>query len=146
MAMVVSLVHPNERFQVAARQLVIKSGFKEAVVELSELQDVLRHESLAAHASKLAADQSDATAQTNYGFHLKNGDSIPIDKSLAADWYKLAADQGSAHAQRNYGLLLKNGDDIPIDKSLAAHYFKLAADQGYADAQFTGVLSPMDLQ
>jgi TPR repeat protein len=54
------------------------------------------NKSLAAHYFKLAADQSHARAQFNYGIMLLCGQGISINKSLAAHYFKLSADQGDA--------------------------------------------------
>jgi TPR repeat protein len=69
----------------------------------------------------------------NYGFLLRQGEGIPMDKSRAAHNFKLTTDQGYRIAQFHYGFLFMNGEGVPMDNSLAAHSFKLAVDQGHLD-------------
>jgi TPR repeat protein len=82
----------------------------------------------------MAADQGVASAQSNYGLLLDDGDGIPKNKKLAAHYYKLAADQGHAASQLYLALLLVHGDGIPQNMPLGAQYMMMSARQGNPQA------------
>lgn len=83
---------------------------------------------------RLAADQGDASAQTNVGIMYANGSSVAQDYAEAARWYLLAADQNYALAQNNLGGLYSSG--LGVEKNLVESYkwLSLAAAGGAADA------------
>jgi TPR repeat protein len=91
----------------------------------------------AARLFKLAADQGNATGQTNLGVFYETGrGGLPKDDREAARLYKLAANQGNAAGQAYLGIFYEQGrGGLPKDDREAARLYKLAADQGNAYAQ-----------
>jgi TPR repeat protein len=82
-----------------------------------------------------AADQGNAAAQYNLGFHYDNGQGVEEDQAEAVRWYLKAAEQGLADAQYSLGVMYFNdGEGLEEDHAEAARWFRLAADQGDADA------------
>ena len=54
---------------------------------------------------RLAAEQGDATAQSNLGVMYGNGRGVLKNEAEAVRWYRLAAEQGDATAQFNLGFM-----------------------------------------
>jgi len=80
---------------------------------------------------KKAANQGNASAQTNLGFMYDNGQGVRQDYKEAVKWYKKAANQGDAGAQYNLGFMYKNGQGVRQDKSQAKELFGKACDNGF---------------
>ena len=74
-----------------------------------------------------AADQGDASAQSNLGYMYANGQGVTQDDKEAVKWYRLAADQGNASAQFNLGVMYANGEGVPEDFSEAYVWYSLSA-------------------
>ena len=64
---------------------------------------------------RLAAEQGDASAQTNLGLMYEQGDGVPQDDAEAAKWYRLAAEKGEARAQNNLAGMYYDGVGVPQD-------------------------------
>ena len=79
---------------------------------------------------RVLAEQGDAEAQYDLGFHF-----WVSDPGEAVTWYRLAADQGYAAAQTHLGLLYSIGQGVPQDFDEAIGWYRLAADQRDAAAQ-----------
>jgi len=77
-----------------------------------------------------AAEQGDATAQSNLGAMYANGHGVQQDYTEAAKWYLLAANQGLAGAQAQFACVYQLGDGLPKDYVLAYMWFNLAAAEG----------------
>jgi hypothetical protein len=82
---------------------------------------------------KIAADQKDADAQSNYARCLANGKRAERDDAEASRYYKLAADHVTAPFI--YVSRLLNGEEVEKDETETARYSKMAADQDDDDAQ-----------
>ena len=85
-----------------------------------------------------AAEQGEATAQTNLGFMCQRGLGVPQDYAEAVRWYRKAAEQGEATAQFNLGLMCQRGEGVPQDYVQAHMRLNLAASRAsdqrnYAD-------------
>ncbi len=74
-----------------------------------------------------AADQRDASAQTNLGVLYDEGRGVPQDLAEAVRWSRRAALQGHASAQFNFGLRLAIGQGVPVDLVEAHKRISLAA-------------------
>ena len=85
---------------------------------------------------RLAAEQGDASDQTNLGFMYADGEGVPKDDAKALKWYRLAAEQGYASAQTNLGFMYADGRGVPKDDAKAVKWYRLAAEQGHAQAQY----------
>jgi TPR repeat protein len=96
---------------------------------------VLQDDTEAVRWYRLAADQGNATAQTNLGYMYVTGRGVPRDYAEAVRWYRLAADQGNATAQTNLGVLYETGRGVTQDYAEAVRWYRLAADQGKVSAQ-----------
>lgn len=83
---------------------------------------------------RLAADQGDASAQSNLGLLYANGQGVRQDIKEALRWYRLAADQGNAPAQSNLGFLYYKGEGVPQDYVQAHMWLNLAAAQGLKES------------
>ena len=56
-----------------------------------------------------AADQGDASAQTNLGVMYDKGKGVPQNDVEALKWFRNAAKKGDADAQDNLGLMYDEG-------------------------------------
>ena len=75
-----------------------------------------------------AAEQGDATAQSNLGVMYEKGQGVPQDYAEAVKWWrKAAAEQGNAFAQSNLGTMYANGRGVPQNYVQAHVWFNLAA-------------------
>ena len=66
-----------------------------------------------------AAEQGNATAQTNLGYMYAEGRGVDQSYAKAVEWYRKAAEQGDALAQNKLGYMYAEGQGV---------------DQSYADA------------
>ncbi len=82
-----------------------------------------------------AAEQGEATAQTNLGWMYREGRGVARDDSEAVRWYWKAAEQGEAVAQRSLGWMYSKGRGVARDDAEAVRWYRKAADQGDAIAQ-----------
>ena len=82
-----------------------------------------------------AADQGDADAQFELGWHYETGSGVEKDESEAVRWYQEAADQGHMGAQFELGWHYETGRGVEEDESEAVRWYQEAADQGHMDAQ-----------
>ena len=80
----------------------------------------------------LAAEQGDASAQSNLGWMYNQGKGVPQDDKTALKWWRLSAEQGDAGAQNSLGGMYRKGTGVLQDHKTAAKWYKLAAEQGYA--------------
>ena len=55
---------------------------------------LLKDDKQAVYWYRKAADQGQASAQTNLGFMYRNGKGVASDNKQAVYWYRKAADQG----------------------------------------------------
>jgi TPR repeat protein len=82
-----------------------------------------------------AAEQGDATAQTNLGRCYGEGIGVARDDRQAVRWYRMAAEKGDAQAQRQLSLHLEYGIGTDKDYTEAEKWCRRAAEQGNVDAQ-----------
>lgn len=82
-----------------------------------------------------AADQGNASAQTDLGFMLLYGEGIPKDEKAGHLWLEKAAGQGDAKAQNLLGIAHLYGHGVKKDPSAAFPLFLKAADANDAGAQ-----------
>ena len=90
----------------------------------------------AVEATRLAAEQGDAGAQSNLGVMYEGGRGVSRDETEAVRWLRLAAEQGHVAAQANLGNMHREGRGVPRDETEAVRWFRLAAEQGDARAQY----------
>ena len=83
-----------------------------------------------------AAEQGDATAQSNLGGMYDQGLGVPQDAAAAVAWYRRAAELGDARAQYNLGGLYAEGRGVPPDAAGAVAWYRRAAEQGHVRAQY----------
>ena len=79
-----------------------------------------------------AAEQGDASAQTNLGFMYSRGRGVGKDDRKAVRWYRKAAEQGDATAQSNLGFMYERGRGVGKDDREAVRWYRKAAEQGYS--------------
>ena len=82
-----------------------------------------------------AAEQGNASAQTNLGVMYANGRGVRKDQREAVRWYRKAAEQGHARAQTNLGFMYEKGRGVGKDNREAVRWYRKAAEQGHASAQ-----------
>ena len=56
---------------------------------------------------RLAAEQGNATAQSNLGWMYLRGDGVPQDNAYAHMWWNIAASSGDKDAVKNRGVVAK---------------------------------------
>lgn len=76
------------------------------------------------------AEQGDAEAQWDLGYHYRTGESVLRDDAEALRWFELAADQGHLNAQNAVGAAYWAGRGVPKDLTRAYFWSVLAARQG----------------
>ena len=86
-------------------------------------------------ATRHAAEQGEAIAQSNLGVMYATGRGVPQDDAEAVRWYRLAAEQGDARAQSNLGAMYATGRGVPQDDAEAVRWHRLSAEQGEAIPQ-----------
>jgi uncharacterized protein len=84
---------------------------------------------------RAAAEQGDATAQTQLGVLRLEGKGLEKNYVEAAEWFRKAADQDDAWAQSFLGAEYIRGLGVPQDFVLAYMWFNLAAGQGLQNAR-----------
>ena len=62
-----------------------------------------------------AADQGDASAQTNLGLMYDKGQGVTQDYAAAMRWYRKAPDQNLVVAQYNLGVMYDKGQGVTQD-------------------------------
>ncbi|WP_051141059.1 tetratricopeptide repeat protein [Azospirillum brasilense] len=78
---------------------------------------------------RLAAEQGDATAQTNLGWMYDQGRGVPQDDAEAVRWYQRAAAQGSASGRAHLGVAMVRGVGIDADREEGWRLIGLAAKE-----------------
>ena len=81
-----------------------------------------------------AAEQGDASAQSNLGLSYFNGQGVPQDYKQAVTWFTKAAEQGHASAQINLGAMYGAGQGVQRDYKQAYVWFSVSAVDGRSDA------------
>ncbi|WP_162136300.1 serine/threonine-protein kinase [Zavarzinella formosa] len=84
---------------------------------------------------RLAAEQGDVSAQSNFGLMLSEGRVIEKDETQAVEWDRKAAEQGNVLAQCNLGFMLETGRGVVKDETQAVEWYRKAAEQGNFLAQ-----------
>ena len=84
----------------------------------------------------LAAEQNDATAQYNLGYHYLKGEGVAKDEAKAVEWCRKAAEQNHADAQYNLGACYAGGIGVAKDKAEAVKWWHKAAAQKHPEAQY----------
>ncbi len=84
---------------------------------------------------KKAAEQGNASAQSNLGEMYYEGQGVPRDYQEAIKWYRKAAEQDNAEGQCLLGTAYHRGDGVAQDSNEALKWFKKSAEQGYSYAQ-----------
>ncbi len=82
-----------------------------------------------------AAEQGNASAQSNLGEMYYSGQGGVQDAKQAVVWWRKAAEQGDVEAQHNLGVMYYKGEGIVQDTKLAVTWFRKAAEQGNATTQ-----------
>ena len=87
-------------------------------------------------ATKKAAEQGNAKAQTDLGEGYLNGPTAMFDPVEGVKWLRMAADQGYIEAEVTLGSVYENGSSgvIAQDGAEALKQFRRATDQGDPDA------------
>jgi TPR repeat protein len=83
----------------------------------------------------VAAEQGNASSQSNLAEMYQKGWGVERNYAKAVQYYKLSADQGDAGGQSGLGWMYKNGWGVERNYAKAVQYFKLSADQGNARGQ-----------
>jgi TPR repeat protein len=73
-----------------------------------------------------AAEQGNASAQTDLARMYNYGEGVTQDHSAAVSWYRKAAEQGHADAQNNLGAMYDEGTGVPQDYVQAHKWYNLA--------------------
>ena len=81
-----------------------------------------------------AAEQGNASAQSNLGLMYANGRGVAANDAEAVKWYRKAVTQGHASAQSNLGVMYANGRGVDKNMAWATYWSALAAQQGIASA------------
>ena len=76
---------------------------------------------------RLAAEQGDASAQTQLALIYESGVGVPQDYLEAVKWYRLATEQGSPWAQQHHGHMYGDGRGMAQNYVIAHMWFNLAA-------------------
>ena len=84
---------------------------------------------------RLAAEQGNASAQSNLGVMYDKGQGVLKDDAEAVRWFRLAAEQGNASAQVNLGLMYATGEGVLKDSVLAHMWYNIAGANGNARAR-----------
>ena len=84
----------------------------------------------------VAAEQGDASAQTDLGLLYYKGQDVPQDYTEAMRWFRKAADQEHARAQWGLGHMYEQGNGVARDLSEAAKWYRKAAERGDTVAQW----------
>jgi TPR repeat protein len=79
---------------------------------------------------RLAAEQGNASAQSNLGFMYTKGEGVRKDDAEAVRWYRLAAEQGYADAQYNLAAMYRKGDGVLKDAALAHMWYNISSANG----------------
>ena len=82
-----------------------------------------------------AAEQGDASAQTNLGFMYAEGHGVAQNYAEAVRWYRKAAEQGSAIAQTNLGIMYRKGRGVAQDYVQAHKWLNIASALGHKYAK-----------
>ena len=77
-----------------------------------------------------AAEQGNATAQSNLGLMYDKGEGVSQDYKTAVKWYRHAAEQGDASAQSNLGLMYYEGKGVLQDNVYAHMWGNISASNG----------------
>jgi TPR repeat protein len=101
-----------------------------------------------------AAEQGNATAQSNLGAMYAVGKGVAQDYKEAVKWYRLAAEQGNAAVQNNLGALYENGQGVAANRIVAYAFYSLSAagDSSGANraagnlARLSGTLSAREIE
>ncbi len=80
-------------------------------------------------AAEEGAEQGNALAQFNLGFHYYDGRAVAQDYAEAVKWWRLAAEQGYVEALHNLGRMYGTGQGVPQDYVEAHKWFDLAASR-----------------
>jgi TPR repeat protein/energy-coupling factor transporter ATP-binding protein EcfA2 len=81
-------------------------------------------------ANSTGAQNGDASAMNNLGYHYQQGLGVPQDYAKAREWYEKAADKGHVIALNNLGWLYQNGWGVPQDYGKARGWYEKAANNG----------------
>ena len=87
-------------------------------------------------AVRQAAEQGNASAQTQLGLAYRNGRGVQQDLIEAVKWYTRAAEQGHAEAQAYLGFMYMTGRGVRRDDAQAATWHRKAAERGNALGQY----------
>ena len=82
-----------------------------------------------------AAEQGQASAQSQLGWMYFLGRGVEQDDELAVVWFLKATEQGHAAAQFGLGTMYSEGRGVEQDDELAVLWYRKAAEQGHANAQ-----------
>jgi hypothetical protein len=101
----------------------------------AEGRGVVQDHQEAARWYRAAAEQNDATAQSNLGWMYWQALGVPQDHAEAAMWYQRAAEQNEPIAQCNLGWMYREGIGVHRDDAEAVKWLRLAAEQDQPRAQ-----------
>jgi TPR repeat protein len=105
---------------------------------MTEVSHILTNEVIAKvmlEANNTGAENGDANAMNNLGFHYQQGLGVPQDYGKARGWYEKAADKGNDLAMNNLGVIYGNGLGVPQDYGKARGWYEKAAGKGNALAE-----------
>jgi TPR repeat protein len=78
---------------------------------------------------RLAADQGDVVAESNFGYYTATGNSgVPRDPATGFSWVLKAANSNYALAKRQAGVMYRDGIGVAADRTSALSWFQKAAD------------------
>ena len=106
-----------------------------AAPEVVDVADVDVQE-LDAAPLRRAAEQGNASAQTELGERYALGRGVGRDRELAVSWFRRAAEQGHAPAQVLLGVMYSAGNGVAQDPEAAVVWYRRAAEQGDPRGQY----------
>ncbi|RIB30986.1 hypothetical protein C2G38_1508 [Gigaspora rosea] len=83
---------------------------------------------------KEAADHGIVEAQLRYGFCLRQGDGVPVNRDEAMRYFKLVADNGNPTAMYNVGSAYWIGKGVIKDREIGSKYLRTAAKKDQHNA------------
>lgn len=78
----------------------------------------------------MSADKGNTKGMKNYGFMLKNGWDVFVNKEKASNYLKMSADKRNAERMYNYADMLDKSEGISVNNEEAIKYFKMTSDSG----------------
>ena len=118
--------------EAAAPEAAAPEAAAPEVVDVADVDD----EELDAAQLRRAAEQGNASAQTELGERYALGRGVGRDQELAASWFRRAGEQGHAPAQVLLGVMYSAGNGVAQDPEAAVVWYRRAAEQGHPRGQY----------